>query len=391
VTKFPQAAGAALFVNKAFGNRVVPFLVTVSMLSACFAASGSLATGFAAYFDTVWSLPPAVLISLALIVLLTIVNFLGITESVIANLVMTVVEITGLVVVLLIAVIHTGRGDSDFGRLADFSTNGNEIFAIVAGVALAFFAMTGFENAANVAEEVIDPAKHFPRALVGGMVAAGVIYVLVAMSAALVVDITQLAKSKAPLLDVVESGVLPISVAVLSVVFAIIAMVAITNTTLVSVVTQSRILYGMANEDVVPGAFAQLHSRRRSPVYALMFCGAVVCGLLLVGWVLNESGAGIDVVGRLAAVTVVFTLFIYSLVILAAFKLRGQAETVENYHAPTALLVAGLVGNVVLLVYVVVDDPGSLLWVVGLLALGVVLFVVEHLFGSRTRPEGVDA
>ncbi|MDO9458289.1 APC family permease [Nocardioides sp.] len=388
VTKFPQAAGAALFVNKAFKSRILTFLVTVSMLSACFAASGSLATGFASYFDTVWSLPPAILVSLGLIVLLTIVNYLGITESVVANLVMTIVEITGLVVVLLIAVVNTGKGDSHFDTLTDFSTNGNEIFAVVAGVALAFFAMTGFENAANVAEEVVDPAKHFPRALVGGMLAAGVIYVLVAMSAALVVDVSQLASSDAPLLDVVESGVLPISVSVLSIVFAIIAMTAITNTTLVSVVTQSRILYGMAREDVVPGAFAKIHQRRRSPVLALLFCAAVVMGLLLVGWVLNETGAGIDVVDRLATVTVVFTLFIYSLVIVAAFKLRGEAETEENYHAPTPVLVLGLVGNAVLLVYVVVDDPGSLLWVGGLLMLGLVLFLVEYAFGDRTRPEG---
>ncbi|WP_134766985.1 APC family permease [Nocardioides sp. 1609] len=390
VTKFPQAAGAALFVNKAFKNRILTFLVTVSMLSACFAASGSLATGFAAYFDTVWSLPPAILVSLGLIVLLTIVNYLGITESVLANLVMTIVEVTGLVVVLLIAVVHTAEGDSDLGTLTDFSTQGNEIFAIVAGVALAFFAMTGFENAANIAEEVVDPAKHFPRALVGGMVAAGVIYVLVAMSASLVVDAKELASSDAPLLDVVESGVLPISVSVLSIVFAIIAMTAITNTTLVSVVTQSRILYGMAREDVVPGVFAKTHERRRSPVAALLFAGAVVCALLLVGWALNETGAGIDVVDRLATVTVVFTLFIYSLVIVAAFKLRGQAETEENYHAPTALLLLGLLGNAVLLVYVVVDDPGSLLWVAGLLALGVVLFLLEYAFGSRTRADGVE-
>ena len=56
-------------------------------------------------------------------------------------------------------------------------------------------------------------------------------------------------------------------------VFAVIAMIAITNTTLVHVVTQSRILYGMAREDVVPGVFAKMHPSRRSPWVALIFSG----------------------------------------------------------------------------------------------------------------------
>ncbi len=58
--------------------------------------------------------------------------------------------------------------------------------------------------------------------------------------------------------------------------FSVIAMIAITNTTLVAVVTQPRILYGMANEDVVPGVFAKIHATRRSPWVGLLFSAAVV-------------------------------------------------------------------------------------------------------------------
>ena len=60
---------------------------------------------------------------------------------------------------------------------------------MLAGIALSFFAMTGFENTANVAEETIDPYKAFPRSLVGGMVVAGLVYVLVSMAAALTVPV----------------------------------------------------------------------------------------------------------------------------------------------------------------------------------------------------------
>ena len=143
--------------------------------------------------------------------------------------------------------------------------------------------MTGFENAANVAEETIDPSKTFPRALVGGMITAGVIYVLVAMTAALTVDVPVLADSDAALLEVVKEGIIPVPVGVMTILFACIAMVAITNTTLVAVVTQSRILYGMAREDVVPGIFAKVHPRAAARGSAWCSGFFVVAALLVVG------------------------------------------------------------------------------------------------------------
>jgi amino acid transporter len=389
VTKYPRAAGASLYVNKAFRNKPLTFLVTISFLSASFAATGSLASGFAKYFGEVWDLPPALLVTILFVAVLAVINFIGITESVVANMMMTVVEVTGLVIIMVIGAWYVLEGDAHFGTLTEFSTDGNEIFAVVAGVALAFFAMTGFENAANVAEETLEPKKTFPRALVGGMLAAGVIYVLVAMTAALTVDVPVLADSDAALLEVVKEGIIPVPVGVMTILFACIAMVAITNTTLVAVVTQSRILYGMAREDVVPGVFAKIHPERRSPWVGLLFSFAVVVALLVAGdLILRTSGE--DVVTRLANVTVVFLLFIYALVIVSALKLRGTDESDENFRANTGLLLLGLVGNAVLLVYVLVDDPTSLYWVAGLLAVGVVLFLLEFFFGSRDRPDGRD-
>ncbi len=363
-------------------------MVTICALGAVFAAAGSLATGFATYFGSVWSLPPALLVSIAFILVLAVVNYIGITESVVINMVMTLVEVAGLVIVLAIGVVFVARGDADFGGLTRISADGSVAWAIVAGVALAFFAMTGFENAANVAEETIDPAKTFPKALVGGMICAGVIYVLVAMTAQLVVGAGTLAAAsnagKPSLLEVIKADVLPVSVTL----FAIIAMIAITNTTLVAVVTQSRILYGMAREDVVPSVFAKVHPTRRSPWVALVLSAAVVVGLLLVGELLVRLGLKIDLITTLANVTVLLLLVIYDLVIISALKLRGDADSGSGstFKAPTALLAVGLVGNLVLAAYVVVDDWTSLLWCGGLVGVGLVLFAAEKAFGGGTRP-----
>ncbi|WP_122818536.1 APC family permease [Nocardioides pantholopis] len=383
VTKYPQAAGAALYVNKAFRNPVLTFLITICMLSATYAAAGSLATGFASYFQEVWALPPELLLTVAFIIALAIVNFIGITESAVANMLMTFVEIAGLAIVLLIGIWYIAQGDARFTTLVEFeTTESNAVLGVIAGVALAFFAMTGFENAANVAEETIDAPRTFPRALIGGMVTAGIIYVLVAMATALTVEVGVLQDAGAAgdpaLLEVIEEGIIPVPVGFMTILFAIIAMVAITNTTLVALVTQSRILYGMAREDIVPGIFGKIHSTRRSPWVALIFSALVVIGLLI-------SGADI---ARLATVTVVFTLFIYALVIVSALKLRGHDEDERTFTAPRALLLLGIIGNMVLLVYVVYDDPASLLWCAALLAIGLVLYILESIFGDRGGRQG---
>jgi amino acid transporter len=302
---------------------------------------------------------------------------------------MTFIEISGLVIVVIIGVIALVEGVNDPSVLLQFSVDegGGPILAVLAGVSLAFFAMTGFENAANVAEETLDPSRAYPRALIGGMVTAGIVYVLVSIAAALAVPIETLAGNT--LLEVIRADLFFIPASIMLVVFGIIAMIAISNTALVTVVAQSRILFGMARENVVPAVFAKIHPTRRSPYVALLFGAAIVAALLLIGAAIRGSQAGIpadeqlDIVDRLATITVVFLLFIYALVIVACLKLRGKDETADTYRANTVLLILGIIGNLAVLVYTLIDDPDALWWVAGLLAVGVVLYLVQNAFGKK--------
>ena len=397
VTKYPQAAGASLYINKAFRSPVLTFFITICMLSANMAAVGSLSAGFVRYFgdliglsdDAIWA---AAFIALAFIALITVINLIGITESVVANVVMTFIEVSGLVIVVIIGVIALVEGVNDPSVLLQFGVagdSGSAILAVLAGVSLAFFAMTGFENAANVAEETIDPSHAYPRALIGGMVTAGVVYVLVSIAAALAVPIETLAGNT--LLEVIRADLFFIPATVMLVVFGIIAMIAISNTTLVTVVAQSRILFGMARENIVPAVFAKVHPVRRSPYVALIFGAAIVGALLVIGAAIRSSQSGLpedqqlDIVDRLATITVVFLLFIYALVIVACLKLRGKDETADTYRANTPLLIVGIVGNLAVLTYTLIDDPDALFWVAGLLAVGLVLYLVQNFFGKKKR------
>ena len=400
VTKYPQAAGASLYINKAFRSPLLTFFITICMLSANFAAVGSLASGFVRYFSRLVGLSPdaiwtATIVALIFVAIITVINLIGISESVIVNVIMTFIELSGLVIVMIIGIIALVTAVGDPGVLLQFNTGGSPVLAVLAGVSLAFFAMTGFENAANVAEETIDPARAFPRALIGGMITAGVVYVLVSISAALAVPIDTLADNT--LLTVIEADLFFIPASIMLVVFALIATIAISNTTLVTVVAQARILYGMAREDVVPSVFAKIHPVRRSPYVALLFGAVVVALLLIIGAAIRTSqisagvaeDAQLDIVDRLATITVVFLLFIYALVIVACLKVRGRDEGSHVYRANTPLLIVGILGNLVVLVYTVATDLESLYWVGGLLAVGLVLYLLERFFGKkRLRPQG---
>lgn len=76
---------------------------------------------------------------------------------------------------------------------------------------------------------------------------------------------------------------------------------------------------------------------------------------------------------------------------MSCLKLRGTDERPDTYRANTPLLIAGIIGNLAVLTYTLIDDPEALFWVAGLLAVGLVLYICERLFGKkRLRPPGVE-
>ena len=342
--------------------------------SASIAAAGALALVFGGgYFKEFIELPTT-LVAIGFIVVLALLNFRGISESVKANMLMSLVEITGLGIVLAVGAAVLFQGDADFSRPFEFKGDGNEMLLVLAGAALAFFSMTGFENAANVAEETKNPNKVFPRALLGGMAVAGVLYLLVAFIASMVAPTDQIAGSESALLEVVKAGPIPVPGSV----FAAIALVAVTNTALVALVAQSRIMYGMAREGVVPRIFARTHAGRQTPWVAIVFTTAVVIALLVT--------ADVE---RLAAVVVLFLIAVYALVCVSALKLRKDTVDHDHYRAPTWTLYAGLVTNLGLLVNTVLDDPGAVGYAAIMVAVGLVLYVVNNLVTSKTDRQPV--
>ena len=279
VTKYPQAAGAALYVNRAFRNPSFTFVIAFAVMSSGLASAATLATAFGGDYLSEFVELPQVLVGLVFIAVISLINFRGIRESVSLNLGLTTIEVVGLALVVVIGAAFLFDGGGDPGRAFDFKSGEAVPLAILGGAALAFFALIGFEDSVNVAEETKEPSRIFPTALFTGVAAAGVIYLLVTGIASMVVPTGELSASSGALLLVVDQGPLGMSTKV----FAAIALFALTNGALINLIMASRLVYGMSRQGIVPAVLGRVHEGRQTPWVAIVFTASIAAVRVTLG------------------------------------------------------------------------------------------------------------
>ena len=202
VGKYPRAAGAALYTNRAFRKPFLTFLVAFAVMCSGITSASAAARAFAgtylpAAFNITLSEGAIVAVAVAFIVGLAVINFAGVSHSVKANIVLTCIELAGLVIIIGVGVFAVGGGKGEWGRLTEINTADTSwLLAITAASSLAFFAMVGFEDSVNMAEECKEPQRIFPKAMLSGLATAAVIYVLVAITSSLLVAAAQLTEAE---------------------------------------------------------------------------------------------------------------------------------------------------------------------------------------------------
>src|SRR5215204_4172736 len=264
VTKYPRAGGSATYVNNAFRNPFVSFMVAFAVMTSGITSACTLTLAFSGDYLAQFISVPVIGAALVFMVLIGAINFYGISESVRINVILTCVEVTGLILIILIGIVALSAGTGDPGRAFEFKEGTSVLTALMGGTVLAFYALIGFDDSVNVAEETQHPSRNYPRAIFGALLLAGVIYLLVTFTASMVVPTGTLAESSGPLLEVVEAGPLSIPTKL----FAAIALVAVSNGALINMIMASRIIYGMGNQGVMPTAFSRCTraaARRGSP------------------------------------------------------------------------------------------------------------------------------
>ena len=363
VTKYPQAAGAALYVNRAWGSDFFTFIVAFAVMASGVTSAATLATAFGGDYLSEFVDLPTVLVGLVFVSVISLINFRGIKESVGINMGLTSIELCGLLLVVVIGAAFLLDGGGDAGRALEFKEGESVPIAILAGASLAFFALIGFEDSVNVAEETRDPSRVFPRALFLGLGIAGIVYMLVTVIASMAVPTDQLVDSSGPLLEVVDKGPLAMSTKV----FSAIALFALTNGALINLIMASRLVYGMSREGIVPPAFGRVHPSRRTPYLAIAFTASLAAVLVIIG--------SLD---TLADTTVLLLLFVFVCVNSAVLVLRREPVDHEHFHAPTALPVLGVLACIALIIQKAFDEPVTFAYAGGLIALGIVLWAINR-------------
>jgi len=363
VSKYPQAAGAALYIHKAFKAPLLTFVVAFAVMCSGLASAAALATAFGGDYLSEFVELPKILVGLAVILVVSLINFRGIKESAGFNVGCTLIELGGLFLVVVIGATFLFDGGGDPARALEFNDDATPALLIVAGASIAFYALIGFEDAVNVAEETVDSTHTFPRTLFMGLGLAGSVYLLVTIIAGMAVPAGTLAESDGPLLEVVTLGPLALN----SKVFAAIALFALINGCLLNLVMASRLMYGMARENVVPGVLGKVHPGRRTPWVAIIFTASIAGVLVFLG----------DL-ETLADTTVLLLLLVFIGVHLALIRLRGVPVDHDHFKAWGPLPYLGIVSCAGLAIQSVVDDPKLVLWAGGLIVFGLILWVIER-------------
>ncbi|HWR84985.1 MAG TPA: APC family permease, partial [Rhodoglobus sp.] len=279
VTKYPRAGGSAVFALRAFRAPLVSFLVGFCMLAAGVVSAAGLALAFAGdYLATFIDVPP-IPAAMVFLVLVALLNARGIRESLGSNVVMTVIELTGLLLVVVTVAIMLGAGGADPSRVVEFPAGANPALATLAAAIIAYYSFVGFETSANIAEEIRNPSKVYPRALLGAVAVAGVVYVLVGLASSMALPPEELTDSTGPLLAVVQAT----GVGIPAWLFSLIALIAVANGALLTMIMASRLTFGMAEQGLLPPVLGRVLPNRRTPWTAIVATTLIAMGLTLIG------------------------------------------------------------------------------------------------------------
>ncbi len=329
--RYPKSAGESAFASHAFNKRFISLAVGLLITATGIVSSATIASGFAGYLNILIEVQPAIAETL-LISVLGLIALWGISESVKIASLMTLVEVIGL---LLVIIVSLDNLSFEITSSANSDTLASILTGILAGAFLAFYAFIGFEDMVNIAEEVVEPKKNMPKGIIIVLIISTVIYMLVAVVAVFAMPMEKLLASRAPFSDIVETNShVPVLV------ITVISLFAVVNGALIQIIMSSRLLYGMSRQGMLPAFLGAVHSVTRVPHKATM----LVAVLILLLTLLFE----IESLARLTSyiVIIIFITMNIALLVIKQTEARlvrtGQAEKYQGFTVPLIVPVTGL-------------------------------------------------
>ncbi len=340
-SRYPVAAGASNYIQRAFKLKIVPLVVGLGLVLAGATSSATLINGMVGYIGELIKLNPELLI-IAVIMLLAAILFAGIKDSAIIASVLTVIELGGLVAIIVFGYLKSGTAANLTAfnpQNWDLSLSAASISATISGTFLAIYAYFGFEDMVDVAEEVKNPRRNLPIGLLISLVTATLLYLLVLGVAMGNVSTDQLSNSSAPLKSVF-SAVTKLNPNII----VVAGIIAAGNGIIVNAVMGSRILFGLAERKMLPSALLKL-SKKSVPKTA------TIITLLLITLL-----ASFFPLVTLAKFTSLLVLSVFVLVNASLIKLKFSkvASTEKSFRVPVLVPTAGFLSSASLLGFEVV-------------------------------------
>jgi amino acid transporter len=324
-SRYPVSAGEAVYVYEGFGLQKLSLLVGLMITLAGIISAAAIAHGFAGYLQVFFDLPRWLVITVMLLVLGGLTAW-GINQSVRVAAVFTLAEAAGLLLIIFV-------GSDQLMLSAHLSEQANlldqvslsqhfSVLGIFSGAFLAFYAYIGFEDMVNIAEEVKNPQRNMPRAILWCVIISTLLYSGVTLVSISVVTPAELAQSDAPLALVYAqaTGEAPV-------VITMIGIFAVINGALIQTVMSSRLLYGMASRKWLPEYLSIIHPVTRTPINSTIVTVAVMLFFALVFQIV-----------ALAEFTSYLVLMVFALVNLALIKIKQKQPAPDGVAVFTVWL-----------------------------------------------------
>ncbi len=309
---YSNDAGEYYYVEHNFGKRiafVVGYLVMLSLVLAAAAVS----LGFSGYLNSLLNYSYIPGIAIISILVFSIVNTIGIKQSMRLNVVFTTLSIFGLLMVIFLTL-------PKIGSINYFEIT--RLTGVFKAASLIFFAYIGFESVVKLSEETINPRKTIPLALLLSLGISTILYILVSISAISTIGWRELSMSSAPLTDVVSAMVGSNA----GFIVTILALISTGNTVLLSLIAMSRLIYGMSKGYKKIKFLSKINRFTKTPLNAIIASTIFTVFFVLIG--------NVQVV---AEITNFFVFVVFSVINLALIKSRYSKHRHEMFHEPLNL------------------------------------------------------